>query len=208
VKIGESSTFSVTVVAQDLTSKLVIQPISPKITVSYNLSFGYQSALSIYPLSDGSVPTTTIYIKYTPTTETVDSLDINFTSIDAITELLEIDGGGKYPYIDTDPIDSLYFGNIAVGVESSTEAIILTGEFLGENVIITSNSLQITLSLTGLVFSYSITMDTINGELLGDPGSTVYLKCVPDVMGPDGTSLSFVSDGLTSFDYTIMWVGV
>ena len=120
VSVGDSYIFSYTLSAENITNDLIVSVIPGQgFRVSDGSDWGYSYTLNA---PGGTIPETTLYVKFVPVLEISYSTNITHTS-DDFTVDIPVSGTGigvGEPYIILDPPE-INFGNVAVGSDSLSQ---------------------------------------------------------------------------------------
>ncbi len=186
VLVGDSSNEqNYTVSGSNLLGNLyIIAPADYELTLTTGDYSGKTDSITLMP-SGGTVPTTTVYVRFKPTSEGVADSYILHNSIEFIDpDTLNVYGTGVVPTL-TVQTSTIPFGSIFLHENSVEESYTVSGSYLSGPIVITAPNY---FDITTESGNYSgntdtITIDAIDGMV---PDTTIYARFSPSVEGYTG----------------------
>ncbi len=198
VNVGGSKEMFYVLTGENLLSDVDIEaPAGFEISLTSGADF--ESSISIAPV-DGSVDET-IYVLFSPDSETEYSGNITNESID-VSEEVSVTGNGVESFLAVDP-DELAFGDVLVG-EVEELSYELTGNNLTDNVIITApDGFKVSLT-SGSDFENSIEISVTKGTI----DETIYVQFAPETATLYSDDIENESEGATSMYVEVSGTGI
>jgi|GEM_PF-4891246 len=205
LQVGANSTpQTYTISGSNLIANIAVEAPSG-FQVSTNSSSGFGSSLTLTQ-SGGTVSSTTIYARFSPTSTGFQSGNIAHTSTGATNKSVSVSGTSTAVSTPTIIIStsSLDFGNLVVGQNSSVQSYNVSGSNLTANIILTTPSeFQIsTNSSTGFVSSLTLTQ---SGGTVSN--TTLYARFNPTSTGLKSGNIVHTSTGATTKNVSISGTG-
>lgn len=191
--VGTPSAFqSFTVSASNLLGNLTITA-PAQFEVSTNSASGYTGALNITPTA-GSVPNTTIYVRYNPSAAGTHNGNIIISSLGAVDDYVTVTGTSTAPIIPTLTAvpTSLSPFTAFIGYPSAPQSFAISGVYLTGNVNISAPA-EFQISLTaGSGYGSSVVLTPTAGTLAS---TTIYVRYNPGSVGTHTGVVSCFSTG-------------
>ena len=195
------SVLSYTVSGLDLLEDITVNTFDSHYTLSLNNTLFTPSI--VIPRVSGVVATTTVYVKFIPTTAMLYTDSITHTSSPATTKIVSVSGTGAIlSDINITP-SSLNFGTVLVG-SSNTLTYSVSGTYLTDDLVI-STTLGYTVSLDNITFYPSLSITPTEAGTV--PSTLIYTKFSPITGVTYGSIISNASTNATQMDVSVTGVG-
>lgn len=202
VETGTTADLTYTIAGEFLTNDIEITvPDATGFTISdNNVDFGTDLTIA---QNAGNVAETTIYVRFSPTSETAYSTDITNESINAETQNVAVSGNGVTagtPII-TVSITDLSFDEVEVGTETILTYTVSGTSLTDDIYIALTTGTQFTISDDNITFGTSITLaqnDGITEE------TTIYVKFAPDAKTDFSDIISHTSTDATTREVNLL----
>ena len=201
-----STSYSYTIFGTNLKADLTITPPSRfQISLDNNSWFGDHITL---PQSEGTVTTTTIYVRFYPTAVQSYSGNITNSSSGATTKNISVSGTGvavPTPTIITNALALPDFGNIIVNTPSTSYSYTIFGTNLKADLTITPPSrFQISLDNNSW-FGDHITLPQSEGTVTT---TTIYVRFYPTAVQSYSGNITNSSSGATTMNISVSGTGI
>jgi hypothetical protein len=198
-----SSPQSFTVSGSNLTSDVsLLAPTGFEIAKTSDSGFG--STLSLTQ-SGGTVSSTTIYVRFNPTSEGAKSGNISITSTGAETKNVAVSGTGTTPPSITVPSNSLPdFGSVQVNTTSTAQSFTVSGSNLTADVSLSAPAgFEISKS-SGSGYGSSLSLAQSGGTV---SSTTIYVRFNPISEGAKSGNISITSTGAETKNVAVSGTG-
>ncbi|NVN95941.1 MAG: T9SS type A sorting domain-containing protein [Bacteroidetes bacterium] len=199
-----SSAQSYTVSGTNLTTNLIITA-PAGYTMSTTSGGTYTSSLSFIP-SSGSVASTSIYVKFSPTAIQAYNANITNASSGATTQNVAVTGSGiaPTPLIIVIP-SSLSFGNIPTGTISTAQSYTISGSNLTTDITITAPNGFTLSTISNGTFTSSLTLPQTAGNVAS---TLIYVKFSPTIIQAYSVNITNASIGATTQNVAVTANGI
>jgi hypothetical protein len=196
-----SSVLQYTVFGNNLIENIVVTA-PAGFQVSLNPTSGFTSIIPLVQ-TDGTVPPTTIYARFCPTSPEYYQGNITHTSSGAETKNVPVNGNGVNSSI-TLSTSSLAFGNVTVGTYSAAQQYMVTGNNLTADIVITAPAgFQVSASST-TGFGSTLTLTQSGGSV---PATPVYARFGPITTGSYSDNIIHSSTGAATQNLAVTGTG-
>ena len=189
----------------NLTSNLIITaPSGFQVSKLSNSEFG--SSVALVP-NGGTIPNTTIYVRFTPITAQTYNGIITNTSTGATTQNVSVSGTGvlKTPTIVVSTTSLNDFGNISVGQSSASLNYIVSGSNLTANLVVSPpNGFKVS-KLNNSGFESSVTLTPSGGAI---SNTNIYVIFTPTVAKACNGNITNTSSGATAQNISVSGTGI
>ncbi|RLD62885.1 MAG: hypothetical protein DRJ01_05145, partial [Bacteroidetes bacterium] len=169
--------------------------------ISETSGSGFGSSITLTQ-TDGSVETTTIYVRFLPDAVQAFSGDITHTTADATQVDVALSGNGVAPGtpIITATKTSLDFGVQYIETTSSEQTYNIKGSDLSEDIVLTAPTGFEISETSGSGFGSSVTLTQTAGSV---ENTTIYVRFVPTEVKEYSGNITHISSGATQVDIAL-----
>jgi hypothetical protein len=174
--------------------------------ISKSSGSGYQSSLNLTQ-SGGTVSSTTIYIRFKPTTTDTKSGNIAITSTGAETKNVAVSGTGTAvatPSIIVSMSSLPDFGSVVINTTSTPQSFTVSGSNLTDNIAITAPAGYGISKSSGSGFTSTLNLTQSGGTV---PATTIYIRFRPTSTGLQSGNVLITSEDATSKNVAVQGTG-
>ena len=196
---------SYSVSGTNLTANITIIP-PTGYTISTTSAGTYSSSLTLTQIA-GSVASTTIYVKFSPSVLQVYNGNITNASSGATTQNISLTGvgvGTLVPTIVATP-SSLAFGNISIGVSSAAQSYSVSGTNLTADITITAPTGYTISTTSGGTYSSTLTLIQTSGNLAT---TSIYVIFSPAAIQTYNGNITNASSAATTQNIALTAAGI
>lgn len=201
MQVGETKTLYTTFSASSLTTMLqIIAPTS--CTISLDPTDNFTGSIGILPIN-GNIGTTTLYVKYTPTSQETYTGSVSLESTGATSKTISCTATTLQVELTVSKTN-ISFDEVNINTTSSEDSFVVTGTYLLTDIIITATT-GFEVSLTsGSGFSNTVTVT----KGVGTTTATIYCRFNPTIVQMYVSTITATTTGHDAEEITVDGEGV
>jgi|GEM_PF-1250253 len=190
---------SYTVYGSNLSGDVVISAPSG-FQISTTSGSGFRVAITLVP-AGGTLPSTTIYVRFSPTSNRYHNANITHVSTGAAVKNVQVLGFVQQPQITVEAPSILDFGKVAVNSSSASKSYRVKGIDLAGSLLVNApQGFQISTSSTS-DFAPSLAFGGDNVDQM------IYVRFFPTKSGPNSGTVTNSSDGASTVSVAVTGTG-